>query len=628
MRGSRFRSRSPYLALALLGALCGACGGGGGSGGSDDGSDNDLVLVEFALVDLAGNPTGGTGTTNAYRNNRLEFTFSAPLDESTVNDRTIQIGIPSGTNLFLTTPGTFSVDGNRVYFDPTRTATGPRPFGLEPNSTYSVSVFGVPDPKTITSVEGKPVLSTFTTTFVTTDLYLPDLDQPRILSIYPAAQSDIPADRFSPEAQDIWVKSGDDVIVEFSEAMNPATFDQETSFVVINMDRNREVFGTFLFNDDATRVSLRPTFGFGRGPYLIRVSLTTDLTDLAGNAIANPQSWEFLTEFDETAINEGLVEEYFDDNSAEDTAFVPPGAQGIAAWNPATDPGKLASTFGTRTITMPCAPGGSSNWIPLGASSWVSCRFQCWYRPTELGNAGTISGLSFFAGSTFTQGAVLTNFIVKAGHTNTTLTPGTFDNNFTVGAPITMLNGVTYTMPSNMVYNSPAAFPPLEKSFGFNGTNNLVIDLGKASVTGNGSTWSCRSGFDSNVRRIWNTSQSSGSSNGSDTGYTYPWVVSFRTEDSMAQSLWFRTESQDPVYLDPIVAPTEQPAGTETMIEYQGAADDGNDNPDPGTYSSFVESPTVLEGSEYIRFRATFKANLGSGQGPKIEEIVIPYLFF
>jgi hypothetical protein len=288
----------------------------------------------------------------------------------------------------------------------------------------------------------------------------------------------------------------------------------------------------------------------------------------------------------------------------------------------------LASTFGTRAVAnMPTPPGGSSNWIPLGGLSWVSCRFQCWYKPGELGSAGTISALSFYPGSVVTNGSIMTNFTVQAGHSSTNLTPGPFAANFNVGSPVTMVNGISWTMPT-MTFNTPAAFPVLTKSFGYNGTSNLVIDLGKSSVTGNGSTWSCRSGFDGNVRRIWNTSQASNSSNGSDTGYTYPWVISFRTEASMARSLWYKTETNDPMYIEPIVEPTEQPAGTETSVQYEGAHDDGDGNPDQGTFSGMMDDATDLSGYEYIRFQVKFKANLGTGMGPKLEEIVIPYWFF
>ena len=101
---------NPLGVLALITVLA-ACGGGGGSGGGGDDApggaehDADLVVLGFALVGPTGQPTGATGTENAYRNNRAQFTFSSAVDDETVSDRTIQIGVLSGSNLFAAAPG-------------------------------------------------------------------------------------------------------------------------------------------------------------------------------------------------------------------------------------------------------------------------------------------------------------------------------------------------------------------------------------------------------------------------------------------------------------------------------------------------------------------------------------------
>ena len=41
----------------------------------------------------------------------------------------------------------------------------------------------------------------------------------------------------------------------------------------------------------------------------------------------------FLTEYDPTAVNEGLVEELFEDTAYEDTTFAGPNGEAIALWN-------------------------------------------------------------------------------------------------------------------------------------------------------------------------------------------------------------------------------------------------------------------------------------------------------
>jgi Big-like domain-containing protein len=648
------------LLVSLGVVLLAACGGGGGGGDADEDS-KDLVLVKFSLIDVADNPTGASGTTNAYRNNRLRFTFSEEVDASSVSDRTIQIGIPSGTSLFLTAKGRFETDGNVVIFDPRVTVIGePHPFGFEADSVYSVTVKGLPETKTIQSPGGDQVMSTFTTSFTTTDLYLPDHDQPEITVISPPA---LDANQVAhllgqtPEERNIendasrdldglgqpiigtgvweqvWVPSSGDVVLEFSEAVNPATFDPDMSFMVTNTDRGREVLGVFRYSDDAKTVTFRPTFGFGRGPYVIRVDVTVDLTDLAGNPIANPQQWFFLSEYDPTAVNEGVMEEYFDDNLYEDTNFTPPGAEGIADWNPVTAPGTLASTFGntSTTVPTPSAPFGSGNCIPMGGGgTWDSYWGQLWYSSAAVGSAGTISGYKYFMYSnSSSSGLVYKGLTVTIGHAKGTSCPFATNNlrasHFT-GTPVTAINNhPSWTLPS-IPTGTPIPFPKFTGSFGYNGTSNLIVDICKDSASFN-TYWSVASG-NQNGARAYGTPKTGTTTMGTGVPYMMQCVIDFRTEDSMAQSMWFKMDSQDPIFLDPIINPTEQPAGTETAVMFEGAVGDGNGQVDPTSATGYVDDVEDLDGHEYLRFRAAFTANLGTGVGPKLEDIVIPYIFF
>ena len=658
MRISKITCVALVVPFVFAGML--ACGGGGGSSDASDAAEN-LIVVKFALVDQVGNPTGARGATNAYRNNRIHFTFSEDVLGSSVDDRTIQIGIPSGTNLFLTAQGRFTTDGNEVLFDPTVTATGaPNPFGLEADSDYTVIVKGLPEPKTIRSIADDQVMEEFRTTFKTTDKYLPDLDQPRAKLVMPPGLSSndlavllqmTPAERVAdneasrqldgngdpiPDTgrwEQMWVSSKADVDVTFSEAMNPATFDSVISFRVVNLDRNsREVFGIFIYSDDATEVKFRPTFGFGRGPYLIQVTMSVDLTDLAENPIGNPQQWIFLTEYDPTAVNEGLFEEYFDDNVNEDTAFSPPGAEGIAAWNPQTDPGKLVSTFGTNSTTVPTPLSAlnSGNCIPLGSGgSWGDYFCQLWYSSSVMGNAGTISGWKYFlytgsAGQTPT----LVGITIQIGNSKTQACPFGANNqraSHFAGTPVTCVSNTDLTVPS-VAAGTPIAFPKFTKSFGYDGSSSVVVDLQKKNGTGTNTYWSIFS--NSNGARAYGNPSSKTTITGITFNYLYQCVFDFRTEASMAQSLWFTSESNDPTYLESIVAPTEQPPGTETVVEYQGTHDDGTGLPDTTTQSQWVTDVEDLAGFQLLRFRVRFTANLSTGIGPKLEEIVIPYIFF
>ena len=101
------------------------------------------------------------------------------------------------------------------------------------------------------------------------DTHLPDLDQPSIVAFSPPALDanslahllgQTPTERNDENTasrildtdntpidgsgiwEQVWVDSRADVVIEFSEAVNPATFDPSSSFLVTNLDRNREVY--------------------------------------------------------------------------------------------------------------------------------------------------------------------------------------------------------------------------------------------------------------------------------------------------------------------------------------------------------------------------------------------------
>jgi hypothetical protein len=409
--------------------------------------------------------------------------------------------------------------------------------------------------------------------------------------------------------------------------VNPATFDPKTSFQVTNLDRNREVFGVFRYSDDAKTVTFRPTFGYGRGPYVIRVEVTVELTDLAGNAIANPQQWDFLTEYDPTAVNEGLVEEYFDDNSQEDTTFVGPNGEATATWNDQLTPGTLSSVFGVSAVYSPPQQNVTSGVFPsIGTGTWANARAQVLNTGTELNQAaGTITQVYWrpYSGTYTASGNVWTGLTIKLGMSNLTSLTSTFANNFNVGSPVTMANSVTYTVPVNT--GTTYLLLPTTNNLAYNGTDGLVFDLAKTgSTASSNAAW----GFVNSFSGRYMYATPSTATNGSLVTY---WVLAqfgFRTEFSMAQSDWYQCDSEDPMFLDPVIAPTDQPAGTEATISFEGAEGDGNGQVDPTTETGFVDDVPDLDGNEYIRFRVRFTANLGTGVGPMIEEVLIPYIFF
>jgi hypothetical protein len=313
------------------------------------------------------------------------------------------------------------------------------------------------------------------------------------------------------------------------------------------------------------------------------------------------------------AWSEGLIAETFATNDKEDEDFTPT-AGGLAEWNPAEDPGKLVSTWGATSRKLPNPHGGSSsNHIPLSNGSWANYFCQTWYKNTLVGAAGTISGFKYVSGS---------SSIGRATGLSTTRSA-----NFNVGSPVTVINGVTHTLPKSIPARSPVSYPKFTKTFYYDGKSHLTVDTAKTNGT-LACTCGYWSGYGKEYMRMYGTpwNKTTGSAS---TGTMYQCVLEFRTAISMARSLFYRTDSDAPDFLTPIVEPTEQPAGTKVVIEYQGAqADPLTGDPNPLTYTTWTEDPTGILNSRFLRFRVTFTANLTTEKGPALDRIQIPYHYF
>ena len=135
---------------------------------------------------------GGRGAQNVFRDSVLLLVFSGPVDLDSLNERTVKIGIPTGSGRYIPAEGDlyrYSIrkfDGvsgsfvhrrtwrNRVLFDPLRRQASmleQNPLGLQPETNYEFTIPGVVDGalKTVRSSRGRPMGWTFRTTFRTTD---------------------------------------------------------------------------------------------------------------------------------------------------------------------------------------------------------------------------------------------------------------------------------------------------------------------------------------------------------------------------------------------------------------------------------------------------------------------------
>ena len=145
----RSRLTSFLLVAILLTASVSmtSCGGGGG------GNNPDLVLLGFNVPNLAGIPL----------NQALIFTFSAPINPSTITPDSLRVVGTSGPFFEQTI-----VDGNLVALIPTvPNFADYSDAGLQPDIEYTVSLTEFPAVTTIESTSGKPLLQADTFTFRT-----------------------------------------------------------------------------------------------------------------------------------------------------------------------------------------------------------------------------------------------------------------------------------------------------------------------------------------------------------------------------------------------------------------------------------------------------------------------------
>ncbi len=120
-----------------------------------------------------------------------------------------------------------------------------------------------------------------------------------------------------------------------------------------------------------------------------------------------------------------------------------------------------------------------------GASSTATAPFgtthnrqQMVYLASEINGNGPITGLAFKTGATTVAGSY--TYTLKLGHTTlSSLTTGTFDNNFS-GSPVTVVSNGTFTIPGGVPADT-YVWMPFPGTFTYNGSDNLIVDLDVSS---------------------------------------------------------------------------------------------------------------------------------------------------
>jgi Big-like domain-containing protein len=649
------------IVLSGLVPLFAGCGGGGSSGSA---ADADLLVVYFSH----------DNRTDVFRDDLLEIRFSAPVTQ--VTERTVRVLY--GQNQQTPMPGALIVDGNKIFFDPTisqqawdlggQAAPRDLPFGFYALTNYQLYIPSLPNLKTVTNLDGSPIIKEYFSSFTTTESYRPEAkpEQPRFIGVIdpdsgePTGQLGfLPAsyrdnDPSSPTYDEVVVAYNAEIVLQFDEVLDPSTLIPSDTVVVQNITPPGggspiPVPGTLRHSKDGTRYFFEPSFHYGTGPFTIRVTVNQGITDLTGNKLKNPVTLEFKTEYKANVNTIAFVDEDFSDNNYEDLDVT------TARWNDIEDKGELLGglitttpvtvyytgdgilTFRTRTPYPLVSELQQTNPTTGGiiCSGWAQgIRWQTSYSVADLGSDGSITELAWGPDSNALFAATYPNIQIRIGHLdNVTGVLGTvFADNFVDGVPVPQYDG-QYGVPQRANIDPPGLdtgywpYPRLSSPFDYNGETAIVVDM-QVSPAGTCQTHRCwfNGAAAGSFRRFAvATDRNADKDNFTIAGGGSPQVVydariTKRRRKTMAQSLWYEARSDSPNYADPIVSPP-----------FQGA----NGMPDPNDLTQMIPNPisetpwntniNSVDLKRFVRFRLTLYANLNSDTVPRFTSIQLPY---
>ena len=271
-----------------------------------------VLSMSFASRDGVAAPgsTGGRfvltsfvqrGRTDVRRNEMLEFRFSAPLRKKSVDLRTLQVNelIPEGRRPVV---GARIVEGNVVRLDPRRTQRNydasiePNPVVFERNhevgfsasAQFEVQIRNGADKRVLRARDGRRIARRYHGTFATNTLYDDAV----------AGQPSFGGMNFRPPRAPLGLVEPDASIeLSFSEPILPESMRLGDTVVVRRIVGGAVIEGTLVpdpANENLNVYLFTPAEPFGHD-VAVDISVTTGVTDLAGNALKQPGTGAFAT---------------------------------------------------------------------------------------------------------------------------------------------------------------------------------------------------------------------------------------------------------------------------------------------------------------------------------------------
>jgi hypothetical protein len=646
-----------FVGLAILLALSvsvAGCGGGGGGQSAQGIIDQDLAVMTFLIVKENPNGSvsqiGGPNSTNVLRDARLLFTFNAPVDIASVNDRTLRVGIPTGGGLFEKAQGIYyhpvSTRGdrilNQVIFNPTFTVAGTvadNPEGFDRLAVYQVLLPSVLTANTfVRNLVGDGLVTEYSASFETGGDYADTGIQPQ----WEEYQS-------SPLSNSVQVDAKADIVVAFDQPMKRDSFVLGDTFVVQNTFDGSVPLGTLRYSTDLTRVIFRPVFGYGKGVdstdggtkpldpqedgFEIQVTVSREVTNLSGNPTPREIKFKFRTKYDATQPEFGDIRELFANTFFKDSSFVPVSAP--ALWNDSGAPGLLTGTFTSGSV----APITNNAFVTLEpwAVGNVATQWQALYYSTEVGGSSrTITGFDWMKYAT-SFATTCQTVSVYMGHSTSGSLSTNFAGNYS-GSPTHCVNGVTYQIAIGTF--TWQAGPTFTSNFAYDGSSNLILEITHAGSSAAGSP----GGVASRGYAEWLGNNTGGSNRNATTQplgatgttrtstFAHETRFNYLIDQSEARSLWYDSGLTTPQYLGVVLFPASsaQPSGTQANLTFQGAPELplSGGLPDVGSASAWEPNLVDISGYRFVRFMAILKGNGQTKQVPTIDELIIPYIFF
>lgn len=364
-----------WIMALLLAALVTGCGGGGGGGVAGGASMGSGVALAVTAVAPLANAAGV-----AINLKKITATFSHAMDPATLS------GAAGAANFTLACPTATPVTGGVVTYQATgNIATLTLPAASLPFSTLCTA--------TITTSAHDSTGAALASNFVWTFTSGTAAD-----TIPPTVILTVPVDGVTGVATNTLVSAS------FSEAMDPAMI-TGTNFTVVNTTAGgTAVAGAVSYAVGSKVATFTPAASLASGT-LFTATITSAVTDLAGNLMAANKVWIFTT------------------GAAASTSVIPgiAGTPGASA----TDPTVNSSNPSNGAINVPTSTNGSNNVV---TGKVLTATFSQAMNPATITPVGVFTLKETVAGTNVAGTVVMNtaNTIATFTPTVAALTPSTF----------------------------------------------------------------------------------------------------------------------------------------------------------------------------------------------------------